>query len=142
MILAATVTASVGLSPILGALVAGLVIAETDYRNEVEVVIEPFKGLALGVFLITVGMRIDVGALARRLADAARRAGGGDPGQGSGHRRPARMAGAPAGRRARDRHADGQPVRNHADRARRGRRGRHPQPRKPSASGRPRPRSA
>jgi CPA2 family monovalent cation:H+ antiporter-2 len=63
VILAATVTASVGLSPILGALVAGLVIAETDYRNEVELVIEPFKGLALGVFLITVGMKIDVGSL-------------------------------------------------------------------------------
>ena len=63
VILAATVTASVGLSPILGALIAGLVIAETDYRSEVEVVTEPFKGLALGVFLITVGMKIDVGAL-------------------------------------------------------------------------------
>jgi len=63
VILAATVTASVGLSPILGALVAGLVIAETDYRSEVEVVTEPFKGLALGVFLITVGMRIDIGSL-------------------------------------------------------------------------------
>lgn len=65
VILAATVTASVGLSPILGALVAGLVIAETEYRSEVEVVTEPFKGLALGVFLITVGMRIDVGAVLR-----------------------------------------------------------------------------
>ncbi|MEA1071115.1 cation:proton antiporter [Sphingomonas sp. LY29] len=63
VILAATLTAAVGLSPILGALVAGLVIAETEYRSEVEVVTEPFKGLALGVFLITVGMRIDVGAL-------------------------------------------------------------------------------
>ena len=63
VILSATLTASVGLSPILGALVAGLVIAETDYRSEVEVVTAPFKGLALGVFLITVGMRIDLGAL-------------------------------------------------------------------------------
>ncbi len=63
VILAATATAAVGLSPILGALVAGLVIAETDYRQEVEVVTAPFKGLALGVFLITVGMRIDLGAL-------------------------------------------------------------------------------
>ncbi|HEU0311431.1 MAG TPA: cation:proton antiporter [Sphingomicrobium sp.] len=63
VILSATVTASVGLSPIIGALVAGLVIAETDYRSEVEVVTEPFKGLALGVFLITIGMRIDVGEL-------------------------------------------------------------------------------
>jgi CPA2 family monovalent cation:H+ antiporter-2 len=65
VILAATLTATAGLSPILGALVAGLVIAETDYRNEVEVVIEPFKGLALGEFLITVGMKIDIGALVR-----------------------------------------------------------------------------
>ena len=63
VILAATITSSVGLSPIVGALVAGLVIAETEYRSEVEVVVEPFKGLALGVFLITVGMRIDVGSL-------------------------------------------------------------------------------
>ena len=63
VILSAAVTASVGLSTIMGALVAGLLIAETEYRNEVEVVIEPFKGLALGVFLITVGMRIDVGGL-------------------------------------------------------------------------------
>jgi CPA2 family monovalent cation:H+ antiporter-2 len=65
VILSAVITASVGLSPIMGALVAGLVIAETDYRSEVEVVIEPFKGLALGVFLITVGMRIDLAELAR-----------------------------------------------------------------------------
>jgi len=63
VILAATVTAAVGLSPILGALVAGLIIAETDYRQEVETVTAPFKGLALGVFLITVGMRIDLAAL-------------------------------------------------------------------------------
>ena len=63
VILSAALTASAGLSTIMGALVAGLIIAETEYRNEVEVVIEPFKGLALGVFLITVGMRIDVGSL-------------------------------------------------------------------------------
>ena len=63
VILSATLTASVGLSPILGALVAGLVIAETDYHSEVEVIIEPLKGLALGVFLISVGMRVDVVAL-------------------------------------------------------------------------------
>ena len=63
VILSAALTASAGLSTIMGALIAGLVIAETEYRNEVEVVVEPFKGLALGVFLITVGMRIDVGAL-------------------------------------------------------------------------------
>ena len=60
VILAAVITAGAGLSPILGALVAGLVIAETDYAHEVELVIAPFKGLALGVFLISVGMRIDL----------------------------------------------------------------------------------
>ncbi|HXG99386.1 MAG TPA: cation:proton antiporter [Sphingomicrobium sp.] len=63
VILSATATAAVGLSPILGALIAGLIIAETDYRQEVETVTAPFRGLALGVFLITVGMRIDLGAL-------------------------------------------------------------------------------
>jgi CPA2 family monovalent cation:H+ antiporter-2 len=59
VILASLATAATGLSPILGALVAGVLIAETDYRSEVEVVTAPFRGLALGVFLITVGMRID-----------------------------------------------------------------------------------
>ena len=63
VILASLATAAAGLSPILGALVAGILIAETDYRSEVEVVTAPFRGLALGVFLITVGMRIDFKAL-------------------------------------------------------------------------------
>src|SRR3546814_3762880 len=39
---------------------AGLMIAETEYHGEVEGIMEPFKGLALGVFLITVGMSIDL----------------------------------------------------------------------------------
>jgi CPA2 family monovalent cation:H+ antiporter-2 len=39
------------------------VIAETDYRSEVEVVTAPFQGLALGIFLITIGMRIDLASL-------------------------------------------------------------------------------
>ena len=51
VILSSLATAAVGLSPIVGALIAGLLIAETDYRGEVETVVEPFKGLALGVFL-------------------------------------------------------------------------------------------
>ncbi|BAK66214.1 putative transporter [Sphingobium sp. SYK-6] len=59
------ITVVVGLSPIVGALVAGLLIAETDYHGEVESITEPFKGLALGVFLITVGMGIDPLALMR-----------------------------------------------------------------------------
>ncbi|KPF64534.1 cation:proton antiporter [Porphyrobacter sp. AAP60] len=53
-------TALVGLSPIVGALIAGLLIAETEYHTEVELIMEPFKGLALGVFLITIGMSINL----------------------------------------------------------------------------------
>jgi len=60
VIVSALATAVVGLSPIMGALLAGLLIAETEYHGEVEVIIEPFKGLALGVFLITIGMGIDL----------------------------------------------------------------------------------
>lgn len=57
---ASLATAAVGLSPIVGALLAGVLIAETEYHGEVEAIMEPFKGLALGVFLITVGMSIDL----------------------------------------------------------------------------------
>jgi monovalent cation:H+ antiporter-2, CPA2 family len=57
---ASLATALAGLSPIVGALIAGLLIAETEYHTEVEGIIEPFKGLALGIFLITVGMSIDL----------------------------------------------------------------------------------
>jgi len=64
VITASLATASVGLSPIVGALLAGLIIAETEYHGEVEILIEPFKGLALGVFLITVGMSIDLRVIA------------------------------------------------------------------------------
>ena len=60
VIVASLATTVVGLSPIVGALLAGVLIAETDYHSEVEVITAPFKGLALGVFLITVGMRLDL----------------------------------------------------------------------------------
>ncbi|WP_293879877.1 cation:proton antiporter [Sphingomonas sp.] len=60
VILASVATVSVGLSPIVGALVAGLLIAETDYAHEVESVVAPFRGLALGIFLITVGMSLNL----------------------------------------------------------------------------------
>lgn len=63
VIIAALATAAAGLSPIVGALIAGLLIAETEYHTEVETITAPFKGLALGVFLITVGMGIDLGVL-------------------------------------------------------------------------------
>jgi CPA2 family monovalent cation:H+ antiporter-2 len=57
---ASLATAYAGLSPIVGALIAGLLIAETEYHTEVEAILDPFKGLALGIFLITVGMSIDL----------------------------------------------------------------------------------
>ncbi len=60
---ASLATTAVGLSPIVGALVAGLLIAETEYTEEVEHIVQPFKGLALGVFLITVGMGLDLAVL-------------------------------------------------------------------------------
>ncbi len=64
---ASLATGITGLSPIVGALIAGLLIAETDFHGEVETIIEPFKGLALGIFLITIGMSIDLQALADNL---------------------------------------------------------------------------
>lgn len=60
VMVASLATAGAGLSPIVGALLAGLLIAETEYHGEVETMTEPFKGLALGVFLITVGMSLDI----------------------------------------------------------------------------------
>ncbi|WP_068088061.1 cation:proton antiporter domain-containing protein [Novosphingobium rosa] len=65
VITAALATAGVGLSPIVGALIAGLLIGETPYHGEVEGMTAPFKGLALGVFLITIGMSIDLAMVAR-----------------------------------------------------------------------------
>ncbi len=64
---ASLATALVGLSPIVGALIAGLLIAETEYHTEVELIMEPFKGLALGVFLITVGMSINLAEIAGQI---------------------------------------------------------------------------
>ena len=48
-----------GLSMALGAFVAGLLLAETEYRKAIQAVAEPFKGLLLGVFFFTIGMNID-----------------------------------------------------------------------------------
>jgi CPA2 family monovalent cation:H+ antiporter-2 len=68
---ASLATALVGLSPIVGALIAGLLIAETEYHTEVEQIMEPFKGLALGVFLITVGMSIDLFDIGAHIGEIA-----------------------------------------------------------------------
>jgi CPA2 family monovalent cation:H+ antiporter-2 len=61
----AVVASLAGLSMALGAFVAGLLLAETEFRKAIEATIEPFKGLLLGVFFFTVGMTIDLRELAR-----------------------------------------------------------------------------
>jgi CPA2 family monovalent cation:H+ antiporter-2 len=66
VIIAAGVVANqAGLSMALGAFVAGLLLAETEYRKAIEATVEPFKGLLLGIFFFTVGMDIDVRELLR-----------------------------------------------------------------------------
>ncbi len=57
------IAAAVGLSPAVGTLVAGIMLAETEYRRQIEATIAPFQGLLLGVFLIWVGMRLDLAAV-------------------------------------------------------------------------------
>jgi glutathione-regulated potassium-efflux system ancillary protein KefC/glutathione-regulated potassium-efflux system protein KefB len=56
----------VGLSPALGAFLAGVVLAESEFRRELETDIEPFRGLLLGLFFITVGAGLDLRLVAER----------------------------------------------------------------------------
>jgi len=59
------VAAVAGMSMALGAFVAGLLLAETEFRKAIEATIDPFKGLLLGIFFFTVGMGLDVRELVR-----------------------------------------------------------------------------
>jgi CPA2 family monovalent cation:H+ antiporter-2 len=59
----------VGLSPALGTFLAGVVLANSAYRHELESDIDPFKGLLLGLFFMTVGAGIDFGLLGQNLCD-------------------------------------------------------------------------
>lgn len=59
VIVIAVIMQKIGLSPALGTFLAGVVLAESEFRHELEVDIEPFKGLLLGLFFITVGASID-----------------------------------------------------------------------------------
>lgn len=59
------IASAAGLSMALGAFVAGLLLAETEYRRAVEAMIDPFRGLLLGVFFFSVGMHIDLGFIWR-----------------------------------------------------------------------------
>jgi CPA2 family monovalent cation:H+ antiporter-2 len=60
---AGLVSALAGLSMALGAFIAGLLLAETEYRRQVEVIIEPFKGLLLGLFFLSTGIGLDLSLL-------------------------------------------------------------------------------
>ncbi|MEM1139584.1 MAG: cation:proton antiporter [Pseudomonadota bacterium] len=59
----AVFTEQAGLSLALGAFLAGLLLAETEYRHQIEVDVEPFKGLLLGLFFVSVGMSLDLSVL-------------------------------------------------------------------------------
>jgi len=54
---------SIGLSMAMGAFIAGLLLAESEFRHQVEVDVQPFRGLLLGLFFMSVGMGINIGAL-------------------------------------------------------------------------------
>src|SRR5690348_2043442 len=62
----ALVFESAGLSMALGAFLAGLLLAESEYRHEIQAAIEPFKGVLLGLFFISVGMSVDFTVMLER----------------------------------------------------------------------------
>jgi CPA2 family monovalent cation:H+ antiporter-2 len=65
IVAAGVIADQAGLSMALGAFLAGLLLAETEYRKAIEVTVAPFKGLLLGIFFFTVGMNIDFRELVR-----------------------------------------------------------------------------
>jgi CPA2 family monovalent cation:H+ antiporter-2 len=65
VIAAAGIMTGAGLSPALGSFLAGIMLAESSYRHELEADIEPFRGLLLGLFFMSVGMSVDLGIVVR-----------------------------------------------------------------------------
>ena len=63
VLVAGQISVMAGLSMGLGAFVAGVLLAETEYRREIENMVEPFKGLLLGLFFVTVGARLEITAV-------------------------------------------------------------------------------
>ena len=61
-------TGAGGLSTALGAFLAGILLGESEYRHQIEIDLAPFKGLLLGLFFVTVGMSIDLAAVAENWA--------------------------------------------------------------------------
>ena len=75
----AVLTSAVGLSPALGAFMAGVLLADSEYRHELEADIEPFRGLLMGLFFVSVGMSVALELLGDHLSHCvqdALRAGG------------------------------------------------------------------
>jgi len=66
VIACAAITEAAGLSLALGAFLAGLLIAETEFKHEVEVIVSPLKGLLLGIFFLSIGMMINVEEILRQ----------------------------------------------------------------------------
>ena len=99
------VAAYAGLSMALGAFIAGLLLAETEYRRAVEAMIDPFRGLLLGVFFFSVGMHIDLAFIWREPLLVAGALSRHDRGQGGAGR-----AALPAVRRAVGRQRRNQPA--------------------------------
>lgn len=66
LIVTGLATSAAGLSMTLGAFLAGILLAETEFRREVEATIQPFKGLLLGVFLVSVGMSLNIDNILER----------------------------------------------------------------------------
>lgn len=62
----AAITQMAGLSLAFGAFIAGLLIAETEFKHEVEVIVDPLKGLLLGIFFLSVGMMINMAEILRQ----------------------------------------------------------------------------
>ncbi len=69
-------THMVGLSMALGAFLAGLLLSESEFRHQVEADIEPFRGILLGLFFMTVGMSIDIGLAFREIVTVLSYLGG------------------------------------------------------------------
>ena len=68
----ALVMEAAGLSAALGAFIAGVLLADSEYRHEIEADIAPFEGLLLGLFFIAVGMSIDLSLIAARPVELVR----------------------------------------------------------------------
>lgn len=63
------ITKEAGLSPALGAFLAGLLLAETEFRHQIEADVKPYKSLLMGLFFMTVGMMINTGFILNHLAE-------------------------------------------------------------------------